>query len=614
MISESDLLINEERPAPADPLAAALSYAARGWSIIPVNGKAPLTPHGVKDATGDPAVLGDWWAKWPNAAPAVALRASGVAVLDCDSAEAIKEAEALLDGVRCPVAETPSGGQHYIIAADGLPTGRWVHRGASGRLDLLSDGYVVLPPGPSRRWLVSPDDCLPPPPEAVRRLFEEAARESARRRADETDLPLPQDVEALAQQVLSRLPDWVREEWQSIPNEDRSGHCFHLARRLVELGVTDPVEVAAVVYTSAAHRDKFRVRPDGWLDSVRAAQRALDGETPTAEAVADREYRIVTLADVQPRETAYLWPPYVPLEELTLCDGDSGEGKTWVALWLAARTSRGEAPVTGGAGRVLLLTVEDALDRVIVPRLLSLGADLGLVHAVTCADTEVGVTASDIDRVAPLIREISPRLLIVDTISQFFDAAGSGAFYQAPVVRRTMQPLRDMVRELGCAAWLNRHTGKAPREARHRGLGSVDFMAIARSALYIGQAQGQSAMAHTKNNLGPLGPTLAFQVVEGAEPPFAWTGETALTADDLACPPPPPQVEVLDSDEAHAVEDAMDVLRQMLADGPVPATQALAQARRDLAISERTVKTAKARLGVRSQKKGDRWYWLLPTE
>jgi Bifunctional DNA primase/polymerase, N-terminal len=78
---------------PTDQLgAAALAYANLGYRVLPLHhpgttnaiqgrgmlcscgdhacgavGKHPLTPHGLHDATSDPAQLGRWWRRWPQA-------------------------------------------------------------------------------------------------------------------------------------------------------------------------------------------------------------------------------------------------------------------------------------------------------------------------------------------------------------------------------------------------------------------------------------------------------------------------------------------------------------------------------------------------------------------
>ena len=72
-------------------LQAALDYAARGWAVLPLcpGGKNPRIPkeeggRGFYDATSDAAQIRSWWARWPNANLGVALRASGLVLVDVD--------------------------------------------------------------------------------------------------------------------------------------------------------------------------------------------------------------------------------------------------------------------------------------------------------------------------------------------------------------------------------------------------------------------------------------------------------------------------------------------------------------------------------------------------
>ncbi len=67
-----------------DGLAWALRYAAAGLLIFPVNAnKKPLTTHGFKDATSDPAAIEAWRRKWPHCEFGWAVPA-GVVVVDVD--------------------------------------------------------------------------------------------------------------------------------------------------------------------------------------------------------------------------------------------------------------------------------------------------------------------------------------------------------------------------------------------------------------------------------------------------------------------------------------------------------------------------------------------------
>jgi hypothetical protein len=165
---------------------AALGYAARGWHVVPLHNPAgaacscgkgdncsspakhPRTEHGLKDATTDPAIIGAWWARWPNAN--IGLRTGiGFDVLDIDGDEGRASLHAALEQhgplPKGPVTRTGGGGAHILFATTGggnragiLPKVDWRGR----------NGYIVAPPsvhisGQSYRWFAAP---TAEPPEA----------------------------------------------------------------------------------------------------------------------------------------------------------------------------------------------------------------------------------------------------------------------------------------------------------------------------------------------------------------------------------------------------------------------------------------------------------------
>jgi hypothetical protein len=97
----------------------ALKLARRGISVFPCNqDKAPLTPHGFKDASRDPDIIGRWWQRWPDALVGVPTGDEFV-VLDIDQEH--EEARRWLDAnFRALPAtrthQTRSGGLHLLFA------------------------------------------------------------------------------------------------------------------------------------------------------------------------------------------------------------------------------------------------------------------------------------------------------------------------------------------------------------------------------------------------------------------------------------------------------------------------------------------------------------------
>jgi hypothetical protein len=139
----------------------ALTYAARGWAVIPLhtpgpsgcschkrdcasNGKHPRVQHGLTEASKDPVVLRQWWGMWPNANIGIVCgRVSGLVVVDIDP----RNGGARPNG--CPPtleAQTGGGGQHLLYAWPSDSDGRWPKAIAPG-VDLKADGgYIVAPP------------------------------------------------------------------------------------------------------------------------------------------------------------------------------------------------------------------------------------------------------------------------------------------------------------------------------------------------------------------------------------------------------------------------------------------------------------------------------------
>ncbi len=316
-----------------------------------------------------------------------------------------------------------------------------------------------------------------------------------------------------------------------------------------------------------------------------------------------QDLELIRMSDIQPEEVQWLWYPYIPLGKLTVIQGDPGEGKTTFVLAMIAALTKGEAlperepldPVN-----ILYQTAEDGLADIIRPRLDALGADCSRVLVIDESERELSL--SD-ERIRQAMEEIGAKLLVLDPLQAYLGAEVD--MHRANEVRPILKRLGSVAEQMGCAVVLIRHLNKMQgQKSGHRGMGSVDFQAAARSVLLVGRAKEDPQLrivVPDKSSLAPEGESIAFAL--DPEQGFQWKGYCAYNAEELL------------GGSTKQVQtktmQAEETLRNLL-DKPAPAEEIL---RRITAagISERTLMTAKKNLGVLSEKRGGQWFWRLPS-
>ncbi|MAM87540.1 MAG: hypothetical protein CME36_09575 [unclassified Hahellaceae] len=132
---------------------AALAYAALGHPVFPVSiSKFPLTQHGLKDSTTDPAQINTWFSpRFEHFAQIAGLGYAvqeGLAIVDVDPRhDGHLTLEDLLDRhgnfPDTPMATTGGGGQHFVFR---VPAGQKLKKLGAG-IDSLNPGkYAIVEP------------------------------------------------------------------------------------------------------------------------------------------------------------------------------------------------------------------------------------------------------------------------------------------------------------------------------------------------------------------------------------------------------------------------------------------------------------------------------------
>jgi len=136
-----------------DCRSAALDYAARGWSVIPMQpqGKRPLVAwRPFQQQRAGPAEIEAWFRRWPDANVGLVTGAiSGLVVIDVDvrhdGAHSVDAAERAGGPLPSTVEALTGGGGRHLYCAH---PGRWTPNRVAMRpgIDVRGDGGCVVAP------------------------------------------------------------------------------------------------------------------------------------------------------------------------------------------------------------------------------------------------------------------------------------------------------------------------------------------------------------------------------------------------------------------------------------------------------------------------------------
>lgn len=347
------------------------------------------------------------------------------------------------------------------------------------------------------------------------------------------------------------------------------------------------------------------------------------------EAAATKQPSRVLLScgsDLEPEPVRWLWKHWLALGKLVLLAGQPGQGKTTLALSLAATVTTGGRWPDGSdsqCGNVLVWSGEDDPADTLLPRLMAAGADRARCFFIqgTHINGEVDTfdPARDMGSLESAVQDIGGvRLLIVDPVV----SAISGDDHKNSAVRRSLQPLVDLASKANMAILGISHFSKggAGSDPASRVVGSVAFTAVARVVIVAAKShkfgdEDNRIFARAKSNIGPDDGGFEYQIeqtetINGIHASYIrWGQSVEGNARDLLAEPEESE------DQAALAGGAVEMLRHELTSETWTSADFARKALLAAGFTAKQIWKASNKLSVIRKKGGmeSGWYWRLPS-
>ncbi|GAA1681639.1 hypothetical protein MMUR_05530 [Mycolicibacterium murale] len=338
-----------------------------------------------------------------------------------------------------------------------------------------------------------------------------------------------------------------------------------------------------------------------------------------------RRANIQWASEIRPRKQVWLWENKIPIGTPSALAGRGGTGKTSYVLHLIARLSRGQlrGEYYGTPQRSLIWSGEDSWDKVLVPRLIAAGADLGMVGRLrldTLVDDETLEVAPklplDTAPIAEAVTESGAVMALLDPIASTM----SGDLHRESDVRIAVDALARVAEDTGAVMMFVRHFGKGGGNASDKMSGSHAFRDAVRSVFLFAEDGDRVIVSQDKGNYAPRGEeSFAFRLesttVDTDDGPTEVARVVELGTSEVSVG------EIInrsfetdeDRDATSARRDVDDWLREVLKNGPLE-SNTVYDAADAAGFSKDKAKRAKARIKAEAYREtGDGpWLWRLP--
>ncbi|MBR1702150.1 MAG: AAA family ATPase [Lachnospiraceae bacterium] len=321
-------------------------------------------------------------------------------------------------------------------------------------------------------------------------------------------------------------------------------------------------------------------------------------QSPRPQAPEIATIKLKRVDEVAEQTMEWLFPQYIPKEQITLLVGDGGSGKTSIWCDLIAGVTAGKTTILnqnvtpfdmdGEIGNCLFFSSEDSVPMVLKRRLRRAGADESKVQFIDLADENFNLIKFDSPQLEQLISDNKPKLCVFDPLQSFIPPTVQMGSRNA--MRQCLSPLIALGEKYATTFLIVMHTNKKQGTyGRARCADSSDIWDIARSVLIAGNTGENNIryLSHEKSNYAEQEPTILFTIEDSK---IIYQGTTAKRDKDFVLE----NAQV--SRSAPAKSECKEIILNLLGDAKDHLTKEVDDAVKAAGISTGTLKRCKAEL------------------